>query len=72
MGLKSRISKIEKSGKLEPERKWVTVEVFAQDDTPCDEKQARILKEGQEAKARGENIWWIYVCRPKESGIKKV
>ncbi len=71
MGLKSRISKIEKSGKLEPERKWVTVEVFAADDKPCDEKQARILKEGQEAKARGENIWWIYVRRPEGSGIKK-
>ena len=69
MGLKERISKIEKSGILEPERKWVTVEVFAPNDTPCDEEQARILKEGQEAKARGENIWWIYVCKPKRPDV---
>ncbi len=69
MGLKSRISKIEKSGKLEPPRRDIMVEVFAPDNTPRNEEQARILKEGKDAEARGEHIFWIYVCMPKESGI---
>jgi len=71
MGLKSRISKIEKSGKFEPARRDIFVEVFAPDNTPCNEEQARILKEGQEAEARGENIFWTYICRPEGSGGQK-
>ena len=69
MGLKSRISRLEKSGKLEPARRDIFVEVFAPDDTPRNEEQARILKEGEEAEARGENIFWIYIRMPREARL---
>ena len=64
MRLENRVKKLEQMAGTKSMPIAIFVEVFGPNNTPCNEEQARILKEGEEAEARGENISWTYIWRP--------
>ena len=65
MRLENRVQKLEKMSAIQSVPRVVMVDLFGPNDTPTDEKQAKIMREGEEAEARGEKIQWVLVCHSK-------
>ena len=62
MSLEQRVQKLEETHLNQSSvKRAVTVEVCGPDDKPRNEEEAKKLREGQEAEARGEPIQWIII-----------
>ena len=58
MKLEHRVQKLEEINDVKPTPRKITA-ALNEDGTPCGEFNAKLIREGKEAEARGEEIEWL-------------